>query len=73
MTKGDLMQSGTCFRNGNGHKIAAVSWLDGNEVFVDVTILDPQGHAKDIRLTGRAAIAFAEELEAIALNAEVVG
>jgi hypothetical protein len=66
-----MTQCGLCYRNQSGEKIAAVAWSEGSEVWVDFTILDPKGNAKDIRLPGHLALSFAEELKAVIPNAEM--
>lgn len=67
-----MTQCGLCYRNQSGEKIAAVAWSEGSEVWVDFSIVDAKGNAKDIRLSGHLALALSRELYMIVPNAKVV-
>ena len=63
--------AGTCVREAGGSTLSAVSWLDGKEVWVQVTIVDGR-EAKGIRLSGKAALDFADDLKIMVPKAELL-
>lgn len=65
------IRTGTCVRNAKGECISAVSWIEGTEVWVQITTVEPNGTAKSLVLPGGMALVFAHDLKDIVPNAEV--
>ena len=68
-----MKQTGTCVKSAAGATLSAVSWIDGKEVFVRLTIAEQNGTSKSITLSGGTGLVFAHDLKEIVPAAEVVG
>lgn len=66
------VRTGTCVRNAVGKTLSAVSWIDGKEVWVQITITNGNEECDSIILPGGTALVFASALSEIVPNAEVV-
>jgi hypothetical protein len=64
---------GTCVRSTKGEILSAVAWVDGKEVWVQITIVDPSGSAKSITLPGGTGMLFVADMKTLIPNAELVG
>jgi hypothetical protein len=65
-----MQQIGTCVRSLNGSTLSAVSWVDGQEIRVQIVVSDGE-QAMELTLSGPDAWDFASNLRDSVKNVEL--
>lgn len=64
--------TGTCVRNQKGELLAASSWIDAGDIWVELCIIGADGQARSLVINGTLAVSFAAALKAIVGEAELL-